>query len=691
MLLASIVAGWHAGVIAATAEEEALLSLYGSEEIVSIATGQTQPISRAPAVATVITRDDIHEIGAVQLAQVLETVPGLHVSASSIGYNPIYTMRGIYTQNNSAMLLLVNGIPMTQSFFGNQGQVWAGMPVEDIERIEVIRGPGSALYGADAYAGVINVITRTAADIGGVEAGVRGGSYDTRNAWASYGDASGGWEKKFYVEYYTTKGHDGVVGADAQTSFDQLLGTSASLAPGEVNTERDQLDARLELGKGPWLLRTMYQDRRGGVGVGIAEALDPEGQGEGYRWLTDLTYHKEVAQHWDLQATASYYDVANESSLHLFPAGADFTALGGGPFPDGVYAEPDVYERHTRLEVSAFYTGFSQHSMRFGTGVHHADMYKTTERKNYEQNPFGIPVPLGGIDDVTDTNPFIRPHDRTISFLYLQDEWRFAPDWSLTAGVRYDNYSDFGDTINPRLALVWNTSLNLTTKFLYGRAFRPPTFSELYNENNPAVLGNPDLKPQTIDTYELAFDARPREDVRTSLNLFYYSMQDAIRFEPDPPPATSSTAQNSGEQEGYGGELELSWKAARTLEVVGNYAYQHSEDKGTEADPGFAPAHQLYARLNWTPVSSLSVHPQVSYIADRARAEGDTREAIDDYVITDLTLRYRPAQLRGLELAISGRNIFDEDAREPSSSSGLIPDDLPLPGRHYYAELRYAW
>ena len=138
-------------------EEEELELVYGDEEFISIATGRTQPIARAPSVASVITSDDIKAIGATDLDQVLETVPGLHVSNAGAGLNPIYIIRGIQSQFNPQVLMLINGIPITNSYVGNRSQVWGGMPINNIARIEVVRGPGSALYGADAFAGVINI------------------------------------------------------------------------------------------------------------------------------------------------------------------------------------------------------------------------------------------------------------------------------------------------------------------------------------------------------------------------------------------------------------------------------------------------------------------------------------------------------------------------------------------------------
>src|SRR3990172_6751733 len=119
-------------------------------------------------------------MGATDIDQVLESVPGLHVSNSPIRYNPLYTIRGIYSIADPQVLVLINSIPITNLYQGNRNQVWGGMPVRDIARIEVVRGPGSALFGADAFAGTINIITKTAGDINGTQAGVRTGSFNTK-------------------------------------------------------------------------------------------------------------------------------------------------------------------------------------------------------------------------------------------------------------------------------------------------------------------------------------------------------------------------------------------------------------------------------------------------------------------------------------------------------------------------------
>ncbi len=150
-------------------------------------------------------------MGATDLDQALESVPGLHVSMLNIASKPIYSFRGIFTGYNPEVLMLVNGIPITSAFQGDRGMVWGGMPLENVARIEVIRGPGSALYGADAFSGVINIITKTAADIDGTEYGLRAGSFNSRDAWIQHGGKLGKLDAAFYLRAGNTDGQKGII------------------------------------------------------------------------------------------------------------------------------------------------------------------------------------------------------------------------------------------------------------------------------------------------------------------------------------------------------------------------------------------------------------------------------------------------------------------------------------------------
>jgi outer membrane cobalamin receptor len=659
----------------AQAEEDELALAYGDKSFVTIATGTKQPIARAPSVATVITEEDISAIGAADLDEVLETVPGLHVARSPLGYNPIYTIRGIYTEYNPQVLMLVNGIPITGVTFGDRSIVWGGMPVKNIARIEVIRGPGSALYGAEAFAGVINIITKTDADINGTQLGLSAGSFNSLDGWVQHGGTWGNFDVAAYLRAGHTDGQRQIITADAQTALDNIFAPPfASLAPGPVNLGENTIDGRIDLSRDKWRLRAGYQQRSDvGTGAGVASALDPAGKNLGERFNADLTYQDtNFARDLDVTAQASYFYITEQSNLTLYPPGAN---LGTGVFPNGVIGNPDKWERHLRANLAAVYSGIQNHKLRFGIGTQDDDLYQTQETNNYST---GIPGPL------IEVTPFLLPHSRRVNYVYAQDEWAFIRDWYLTAGVRQDRYSDFGTTTNPRLALVWETAYNLTSKLLYGRAFRPPSFSELYNVNNPVLIGNPNLKPETNQSTELAFSWQATSTLQANLNLFHYLWEDILR------PDANNVVQNAGNQHGDGFETELVWDASSSLRLSGNYSQQHSIDDATNQDAGMAPRHHLYARADWRFVPRWTMDAQLNYVADRKRAPGDTRLPIADYQTVDLTLR---SQNRSGDWGISFKvlNLFNADAREPSpyGTPVPIPNDLPLAGRAWRVELSH--
>jgi len=709
LLLASGLANSYC-LQAATTEEAELALSYGGHDFVTIATGVTQPLSTAPAVATVITADDIRRMGALDLNQVLATVPGLHIGLSSYRFSPVYSFRGIHTDKNPQVLVLVNGTPITQAFLADRG-VNFNLPVESIRRIEVIRGPGSAVYGADAYAGVIDITTKTAADYDGVQTGVRGGSFDTAAAWGMYGDRVNGIDVALSIEASTTDGDSGRrVGSDAQTVFDQVFGTSASRAPGAVGTGVDRVDTRIDVGTRDWFARFWnWRQMDLGVGPGLSQALDPTGYAEVDNYLFELGLRERpLAEHWSAEARVSYMDINTRSRQTMFPEGAvlpigpdgninPVMPAGAVNFPDGLIGNPEVYEQHARLDLVTHYSGMRNHAWRIGAGIYYAEL-EPEETKNFGPGVIdGTVSPIGGtLTSVTGTPyVFITDEERTVKYVSLQDQWGFAPDWNLTAGVRYDHYSDFGGTVNPRLALVWNARQNLTTKFLYGRAFRAPSFAELFIINNPVLRGNENLDPETIDTYEIAFDYQPTFETRVGISLFTYNARDVIRFVPDSNQLTTTAANTAG-QKGHGFELELDSRLTPTLDLRSYYAYQRSTDRATDTQAAFSPEHQAYAQLRWRPADLWEVSTQIKWVGERVREPGDPRDPLDGYAMLDGALTRTDARGRW-SLQLSLLNVLDTDAREPSPmepgvpGGALIPGDYPLAGRAVFLTGRLAF
>lgn len=677
--LAAVLLFQVSGAFAQASDEDDLAFAYGDKATVSIATGSRQTLRRAPAVASVITAEDIKAMGATDLDEALETVPGVHVSRTADRYFSTYMIRGIVGNPlNPQVLMLQNGIPVNELYRGDKGQAWGGLPLDNVARIEVIRGPGSALYGADAYAGVINIITKAAVDTPGTEFGARAGSANTWNTWVQHGGKQGAVDVAAYLRVGSTDGSKETIARD------RFSGTAnPSLAPGPIHTGYDAVDGSLDLGYEKWRLRAGYKLRdKLGTGAGIASALDPVGSEKSERITADVSWTDlQFARDWGLGFTGSYLHYAESAYYQLFPPG-----FAANAFPNGMIGGPSRDQRQLRLSGFANYTGFAGHSVRIGGGHDDLNLYKTGTHKNYLLTA-GAPSPDlaftgGAVADYYDRQSHILPHRRKLDYVFAQDEWNFARDWTLTAGLRRDIYSDFGGTTNPRLALVWDASLDLTAKLLYGQAFRAPSFSEQYGIN-PVANGNASLKPENVRTLEAAFSWQAHRDTQINLSFFRHRTQDVIAL-------VGTTFANAGSQRGRGMELEATWDADRNLRFTGNYSHQRSTDDATQTDSGLAPHHHIYARADWRFMGGWLLSPQVNWVADRKRAVGDTRPDVSNYGTADITLRTNRVD-RQWEFAASVRNLFNADAREPSLGNPVyIPNDLPLSRRSFYFQATYS-
>ncbi len=532
---------------------------------------------------------------------------------------------------------------------------------------------------------MINIITKTAADTKGTEIGVRAGSFNSRDNWVQHGGKWGAVDVAAYLNVGSTDGQKGIITQDAG----RLRG--ATVAPGPVNTGYDAIDASVDFGYDKWRWRAGYKLRDNmGTGAGVSSALDPVGKQRGERITSDLSWtDPNLSQNWEAGFTGSYLHYAEtlDRNFQLFPPGTQFPT---GVFPNGMIGDPERYERHLMLSGYATYSGFSGHSLRFGLGHEDLNMYKTATHKNYLLTA-GAPVPNpldGTVIDYYNIQSHVLPNRRKVDYLYAQDEWNFARDWTLTAGARHDRYSDFGGTTNPRLALVWDASLDLTAKLLYGRAFRAPSSDEQYG-SNPVTYGNPKLKPESIKTLESAFSWQARKDAQVNLSFFRYDISDAIRPVANTAPAVGSTAQNTGKQHGSGVELEAVWDATRTVRLTGNYSYQRSIDEATHQDAGYAPHHHFYLRGDWRVAGGWLTSAQLNRVVDRRRAVGDNRPQVPDYTTVDLTVRTSQSKNQW-GFAASVRNLFDATVLEPSLAPGIaIPNDLPMAPRSLWLQASY--
>lgn len=685
VLLLSPLLAWGA----ASQDSLAMSSLLkkGLEELVelevSLATGTSRPLKLAPSVATVITAQDIEDMGATTLDQILETVPGLHVQPSGTSiFSSIWSIRGIYTQMNPQVLLLIDGQPLKVNV-NSMRPYRLRMPVSMISRIEIIRGPGSAVLGADAFAGTINIITKESSDIDGSNMGIRGGSFGSYDLWAQHGGTYKGWDIAFGAEYSKGDGDKNrIIEKDG-------LGTDpSSLAPGPLDTHYEELNADLSIRKGKFAVKLHNTWIMGsGIGAGISNTLNGgRSKTDGFFLIGSLNYNeKDFFKDFDLAATVSGAYSRIENTFYFVPSGY-LRSLGLCSTTHSdceMIGKPGGSELRGGVELAGIYRGFINHALRLALGMHNLDV-NTFQHKNYGK---GVPVQYGPMVDITNTTyVYMTDKSRRLYYIAIQDEWAFTKNWELTTGIRYDSYSDFGNAISPRFALVWSTSPELSAKLMYGRAFKAPSFGEMFTQNNPALSGNPSLKPETIDTYEMALDYRPNRSVRFGLNIFEYRIDGLIDYVSDPAPATTRTAQNARDQKGRGVEVEAEWQATDKLRLRSNFSFQRSVDTTASAVVPDVPAAKFYLNAHWKFLSEWSLDGQYFWISSRHRPVGDARPDLKEYDLVNMTLRKKNI-VKDWDFSLAIRNLFDSDNREPAPAS--VPNDFPMEGRSFWAELRY--
>jgi len=665
-------------------------SFFRTDRLLVTATGSQLPVHKAPSVATLITKEDIADMGATSLDEVLETVPGIHVGVSQSGYfNSVWSIRGLHTTLSPQVLLLVNGVPFSEPANASRPHGF-NMPVAMISRVEVVRGPGSAVHGADAFAATINVITKDAHEVSGLRTGVRAGSFETHAAWLQYGINAGGWDVVASTETRRSQGDNNrIIGQDNYAYTRTLPGFGAlpangSLAPAALDSDYDTLDSHLGVRKGGTTFR-LYSSlqNNNALGLGAGQIVTYGNEYTSSSLLAELLHEeKNLFPDLDVSLRVSSFSMKGDIYLQYFPDGTR-----------NQYGNPIYESGDAAIEPVIQYKGWIDHRWRLAGGLKHFD----TDTDQYRNFGADLPAAVRLQFPLTDIRSgpytiYMERQNRAMWYASLQDEWHLARKWDLTAGVRYDHYSDFGSTTNPRAALVWETLPVLTSKVLYGTAFRAPAFSEQHMVSNPVALGNPTIKPEEIETIELVLDYQPTPRFHPVLSLFSYKTDGMIDYVGS---TTSKTAQNSKNLRGEGFEVDLEWEPRDDFRLRTNFALQRTKDINTGEIVPEAPGKQFYLNPHWRFAENWSLDGQLHWVGDRRRSASDTRPQIDDYELVNLTLR-RKNLLKHWEMALAVRNLFDEDVREPAGflnadNSASVPYDIPMPSRSVWAELRFSY
>jgi iron complex outermembrane receptor protein len=518
----------------------------------------------------------------------------------------------------------------------------------------------------------VNIITKTNAPENS-SVSLSGGSYNTRNARVFTGTSLSSYDIATAFEYSETDGHEPFIVRDQQTVLNEMFVTDASLAPGKASTKSKKSGIQFNLSDDYSKIGLRVFRTDAAMGIGIAPALDPYGSIETEGVEARYRYDNKISQDISFGSTLAYsqYNYIFDD-LHFFPPGA-FSV-----FPDGVILNEENRQSFTRLNTAFHYSGFDKHFVTLGFGGEIGKVKVLDESRNYSVLN-GSLVPVEMQNTLSDSILEKTEYTRNLKFTYLHDEWSVYPDWNFTYGVRFDDHSDLGTITTQRAVLQWNTSHALTTKLLYGRGYRSLSKISTQSRHNPALQGNPELKPEKFDQIQLVFDYRPRRDIKTRIDFFYHKTIDQIRQKSTD--GASIRPENSGNQTGRGLEIEFFWDITNRTKLYSFYAYQDNTEEALNKDTGYAPHHKIFGMLQHERPNGWFFNAKLTYIGSRDRIPNDDRQDAETYAFVDILLRKE--LFNQFEIGFDIRNIFDKDAEE-ASFGVAFPGDMPLPGRNYY-------
>ncbi len=621
---------------------------------VSGASRYEQRASEAPTYASVVTAEEIRKYGYRTLADLLRSLPGIFVT-NDRNYSYV-GIRGFQPAGdyNSRVLLLVDGHRVNNSIY-DQAPIGNDFPVDIdlVERVEVVRGPSSSLYGSNAFFGVINVITKRAYDIDGAEISGSAGSWRTYKGRATA------------AKDYIMNGPAILVSGTAADSRGQDLyfpeyddpATNNGVAEGDDRERYDSLFAKVSWGD--FTLEGARGSRTKRLPTAsFGTVFDADGTYTGDRTgFLDLRYEKDVDSGLNLMARA-YYDEYYYWADYIFNY-----APGDPDVINKDYAKASSFG----AELKAVKTVRDRH--RLTAGVEFRNDYRK-DQQNYD---LGFPP------------PFVDSHQSSKEWgAYLQDEFRIHPKLILNAGVRYDHYSTFGGTTNPRLGLIWTPREKTAVKLLYGRAFRTPTSYELYYGDYLTTKPNPDLRPETIRSIEAVLEQRMEGlggSWKATVSAFHNRIDDLITMQPDPSDGLDHFGNNES-IETNGLELELEGRLPGGIQGRASYAWQRAEYR--HGGGTFPNSPKDMAKLNLSfPLlpGRLFLSPEAQYIGPRKTLPGKAQESVGGYTVANATLLARKLPW-GLELSASVYNLFDKRYADPADTEHL-QDSIPQDGRSY--------
>lgn len=599
-------------------EEE--FALFAAEDVVYGAAKHVQKITEAPATVSVLTDEDIERLGILSLPELLKNIAGVEMAM----VNPTFTYVGIrgFSTRGNLMLVLVDGREVNIEFLGMP--LWNGLPVtiHDVKKIEIIKGPGSSLYGANAFSGVVNIITKNAKEAEGAYTDFRFGNYQTTYIFSNVGRPGEKFGARISGEYgrvnkWSKKDEPSLDGIqiNARMNYDFDRDTQFLFDTGYI-IGRNLLFTVL----GPW-------DARGS-----------------FQYLKANFNRKELK-------TQIYWTGNTVDQMIV-------DAPGIPPIPEIQALIPPVRGRFDQYDV------YSQYSIVSG------DMNRLTLGASFRVNTY-----------ILNILPSHKESETRIG-LFLQNEFKPVEDLILTVGYRYDRNSETPEAHSPRANITYTPIRNNTFRASIGRAFRKPSFFEygLEIKDLKEALGisfaNPNLTNEIMNSFELGYMGMYFDRIKASISLFYNQLRSFIDYDP----AELKFKNVATDADMYGGEIELKFAIMKELELFSNFSYLRGKDRAKErptvsVPPDEAnPNYKFGTGITWSGLEhfygSLAV-----YFVDGFKKEMTDPNAtsiilspvstiftVDPYTLLNVKIGYKIKDT--FEVGVYGFNLLNQRYRE---------------------------
>jgi outer membrane receptor for ferrienterochelin and colicins len=460
----AILSGIASGSFAQTEAKSDSVDIYALslEELMSItvvsSTKTEMSIQKAPSVIRLFTKEDIKRNGFQTLREVLDQVPGFEIQEYRAGHQLTW-VRGVQSRYNNKVLLLIDGVPMRDSYYGNFN-VDEMIPVEIIERVEIINGPGSVLYGTNSFSGVISVTTKRQ----GKSVAVDGGTFNSYSANAQYD------YKGFFANanVFKTDGFSPDLNSDGKVrQHDQTATNQAFFASYE--NKGLQLIGSFTNYEYPY----KYRDSKGEYRFKRTPVYGA------------ASYNIDLSKNSSLKLRGFYNNFGFEIDKTKFvdATSTEVKERAMEYLNSSLYgADIEYFLKHSRNEIAAGVSLLNDHA----DDIHAVVTQEAGTSVNIEE-----PMIVNGKSSFT----------RSTVGLFLQDTYTLSKIFNFTGGIRYDILSNFDSQFNYRVGLTGSFTENWYGKLLYGTAYRIPSYREYLD----ATSYNNDLKPEHLKTIELQF------------------------------------------------------------------------------------------------------------------------------------------------------------------------------------------